>query len=217
MAKGQLAYHDYGAEPFKSAVYLIGDDAPGLQEFKLLMHYHDMVIAIVGNGGDRCQVLHLQNIREDTLSEAETAIDKFLDNFGSLGDGHTIQNIAFQNCLRVCDQLDRLAITAACEVKKVEQDLIHMQNDSFEYPKRVKDTMPWDYNPVSEMIAACREFRDRANSITQKAYQNACDYRPVRDGEIWMADFYPFHQCLRKYLGEQAESRDLTFYWETCE
>ncbi|CAH0025505.1 unnamed protein product [Clonostachys rhizophaga] len=210
MAEGQLAYHDNGAEPFKSAVCLVGDGAPDL-----LMHRHDMVIAVVGNGEEKTQALHLQNIREDTLSEAKTAIGRFLDNYESLEDGGSIQNTVFQNFARVCDQLNKVAEDIEHGVEQVELELINIQTDSFEYPKRVKDTTPGNFNPVCEMIAACSEFRDLVDSIMSKACDNACDYRPERDGEIWMANSYPFHQYLRKYLGEQAESRDLTFYWET--
>jgi hypothetical protein len=211
MAEGHLVYHDNGAKPFKSAVYSVGDGAPGLLAFSLLVHRHDMVIAIVGNGGDRTQVLYLQNIREDTLSEAETAIGKFLDNFGPLRDGDSVQNTVFQDYGPVYHRLNRLANHVDYGVEKVEQDLTQVENDSFNYPKRAKDTTAGKYNPVCEMIAACSEFRDRVYSIIQKASGNAC---PKRDGELWIADSYPPHQSLLKYLEEQSESRDLKFCWE---
>ncbi|CAH0054171.1 unnamed protein product [Clonostachys solani] len=220
MAEGRPLYHDNEAEPFKSVVYLVCDGASGLQKFDLLMHHHDMVIAIAENEVEKAHVLHLQNIRKDTLSEAETAINNFLDKFEPLGDGDTLQNTTLQNTVfqnfgLVCDLLDELDEDARCEIEKVKKKLSNIENDSLHYPKRVKDTTPGKFNPVSEMIAACSDFLDQAESIMSKAYENACGYRPGRDGEIWMTDSYLSHQCLRKYLGEQSEIRDLTFRWET--
>ncbi|VUC20147.1 unnamed protein product [Clonostachys rosea] len=208
-------YND--TEPFKSAVYSASNGLPGLQEFDLLIQHHDMVIGIVENEVDTAHVLYLQNIREDTLSEAKTAIDNFLDKFESLGDGDAHQNTAFQNFGLVCEVLDGFADYAKKEVDKVKQELINIENDSFQYPKRAKDTVPGKINPVCEMIAACNDFLDQAGSIMSKSYKNHRGHRPERDAEIWMSDSYLFHQCIQRYLGEQIEIRDLTFHWHVKE
>ncbi|CAG9977898.1 unnamed protein product [Clonostachys byssicola] len=211
MAEGQLAYYG-GAEPFKSDVYSVSDGAPGLQAFNLGLNHHDMVIVVFGKGGDRTQVLHLQNIREDTLSEAGTAIKQFLDNFGSLGDGVFVQNTVFQDYGSVYDELDRIVLDIDFGVDNVEKDLINIENDSSNYPKIVNGTTAGKYNPVCELFDACNEFRDRLGSIMEKASGQAY---PEKFGEIWITGSYPPHQCLLTYLEEQSEGRDLKFYWET--
>lgn len=90
MADQVAASHDGDAAGFSSATSSL---VPGdREEFDLHVYASDMLLVVQSNSDDAAaRVLHLKNVRESTLAEAQTSVNSFFDQFEPLNNGPLAQ------------------------------------------------------------------------------------------------------------------------------
>ncbi|CAH0025865.1 unnamed protein product [Clonostachys rhizophaga] len=208
MAEERPPYHDNDVGPFASVEYTLAREGSSPKELDLKLRDRN-VLLVVELDDTNARALHLQNARQDTLTEAQYAVDKFLDRLAPLensNSGHTV----FQMFDRVRDEIAGPVDVAVVDIDDLMSRLTGINNDELKYPKKSVDTTSKDgpdSNPVAEIIAACGDFLSRVSSSGES--------RLKRDASILTRASESVHLSLQDYMEKQALKRYLGFNWYT--
>lgn len=78
MASENPRYHENDTDPFSSSTHVLFNSADGPREVDLDMRDRDVVFTH-REDHTAIRLLHLQNVREDTVAAAQSAVDDFLN------------------------------------------------------------------------------------------------------------------------------------------
>ncbi|CAI6092000.1 unnamed protein product [Clonostachys chloroleuca] len=188
-------FHDNDVGPFSSVTYSLTPDGPGLHELDLKLRDRDVVLMVEGDDDDKTvRILHLYNVREDTLAEAKTAVDGLLGQVKPLSGGDNTGHTVFKMFDKVFYEIKSPVACLLEDANDLELKLEKMDEDDMAHPKRAVDTTSELFNPVAELQAACRDFIDRMESIHSRAYESV-------------------HVALLIYTGERSAKGGLAFDW----
>ncbi|CAH0049031.1 unnamed protein product [Clonostachys solani] len=211
-------YHDNDVGPFSSVTYSLAPNGPGLQELDLKLRDRDVVLMVEGDDDDNTvRILHLLNVREDTLAEAKTAVDGLLGQLRPLGGGDNTGHTVFEMFDKVFSEI---ASPVACLVEDTndfELKLRDIDEDDLVYPKREADTISELFNPVAELQAACRDFIDRVEAIHSKSKMYSAESCSKRKATMLFRVYESVHIDLLIYAKEQSAKGGLVFDWDRGE
>ncbi|CAG9977940.1 unnamed protein product [Clonostachys byssicola] len=211
MADQVAESHDGDAAGFSSATLsLVPSDC---EEFDLHIYASDMLLIVQSNSDDAAaRLLHLKNVREDTLAEAQATVNGFFDQFEPLDSGRP--GTVFQMFDEVHeDSKDHIERALDC-VEDVESELTEIEYDDELYPKRPTSTTNHNSNPIAEVLAACDEFLKRVRSIQAKSTDYANDTGSKRYARVVIKGGDPSHGHLGTYVGQESVKRDLGCRWD---
>ncbi|VUC33289.1 unnamed protein product [Clonostachys rosea] len=179
------SYHDNDVGPFSSVTYSLVPGGPGPQELDLKLRDGDVLLMVEGDDDDDAvRILHLLNVREDTLAEAEVAVDGLLGQLKPLGsdnkDGHTV----FKMFDKVFREINSSVACLLKDADDLELKLEEIDRDSLVHPKRAAETTSELFNPVAELQKACRDFIDRVEPIHTKSKEYSDEGCPSRNATI---------------------------------
>ncbi|VUC29376.1 unnamed protein product [Clonostachys rosea] len=203
-------FHDNDVGPFASVEYTLAHGGPGLQELDLKLRDRD-VLLVVELDRTNARALHLHNVRADTLTEAKSAVDKFLNQLeplNSTNSGHTV----FQMFDRVQDDMTGPVDVALGDIDDLRSKLTEINQDELKYPKK-KDSQ--DLNPVSEIIEACYDFLARVRSVQSKSNSSTTESNRKRDASVLTRALDMDHLRLEEYMQKKALESCLGFNWYT--
>ncbi|CAG9937496.1 unnamed protein product [Clonostachys rosea f. rosea IK726] len=162
-------YHDNDVGPFSSVTYSLTPDGPGLHELDLKLRDRDVVLMVEGDDDDKTvRILHLYNVREDTLAEAKTAVDGLLGQVKPLGGSDNTGHTVFKMFDKVFYEIKSPVACILEDADDLESKLEAIDEDDLVHPKRAADTTSELSNPVAELQAACRDFIDRRGKLPQE-------------------------------------------------
>lgn len=197
--------------PFAGLTYKLIHGGPGPQNHDFHMRDRDVTLVVEGTSSTLC-LLHLQNVRVDTVVTAQAAVDDFLDQLEPTAPKRPEQTV-FQNFDKVRQGLRKYVATARVEV----EDLYHELESAESYPKRAGNRAPEDFdqdlpetqynNPVSVVRAACEVFLEQLKLVDDS------DEVPKRHVSTMSEYRDEAHQKICDYMEAQAETRGLVFEW----
>ncbi|CAG9972460.1 unnamed protein product [Clonostachys byssicola] len=211
-------YHDNDVGPFSSVTYSLTPDGPGLHELDLKLRDRDVVLMIEGDDEDKTvRILHLYNVREDTLAEAKTAVDGLLGQVKPLGGGDNTGHTVFRMFDKVFYEINSPVACLLEDADDLESKLEAIDEDDSVHPKRAADTTSELFNPVAELQAACRDFIDRVKPIYSKVEMYSEESCPNRRATILIRVAESVHIDLLIYAHEQSAKGGLVFAWDRGE
>ncbi|VUC21183.1 unnamed protein product [Clonostachys rosea] len=212
MADQVAASHDGGADGFSSATSsLILSDR---EEFDLHIYASDMLLVVQSGSDDAAaaRLLHLKNVREDTLAEAQAAVDSFFDQFEPLDDGHP--STVFQMFDQVHEDSEDHIARALGYVEDVHCELVEIEYNDVLYRKRPASTAGDNSNPIAEVMAACDEFLKLVRSIQAKSTDYTKGTGSKRYARIVNKGGDSNHGRLGTYARQESVKRDLGCRWD---
>ncbi|CAH0025460.1 unnamed protein product [Clonostachys rhizophaga] len=211
MADQVAASHDGDAAGFSSATSSL---VPGdREEFNLHIYASDMLLVVQSNSDQAAaRVLHLKNVREATLAEAQTAVNSFFDQFEPLDNGRP--STVFQMFDQVHeDSKDHIERALGC-VEDVQSELTEIEYNDVLYPKRPASTTDGNFNPIAEVMAACDEFLKQVRSIQAKSTGSTKDTGSKRYARVVTKGGDSNHGRLGTYVRQESVKRDLGCRWD---
>ncbi|KAJ3522063.1 hypothetical protein NM208_g13018 [Fusarium decemcellulare] len=210
MAANRPRYDDTG--PFASLTHQLVCGGPGPQEHDFRMRDTDVTLVVEADSRT-LRLLHLQNVRTDTIAEARAAVDDFLDQLDATDHPKRIERTVFENFDKVRQGLRNIVSLARGEVENLRDEL-ELADGS---PKRVTDTAPddldegdphpQDNNPVAIVWAACEDFLEKLDLIDDS-------HEPrKREAHTTQEAFDKSHNKICRYMKAQAEKRGFVFEW----
>ncbi|KAK7224840.1 hypothetical protein V2G26_012843 [Clonostachys chloroleuca] len=216
MAEERPPYHDNDVGPFASVEYTLALKGSSPKELDLKLRDRD-VLLVIELDNTNARALHLQNARQDTLTEAQYAVNKFLDRLEPLEDSNSGYTV-FQMFDRVHDEIAGPVDIAVGDIDDLMSKLTEINNNELKYPKKSVDTTSKDgpdSNPVAEIIAACSDFLSRVRSVRYKPNSSSGESRLKRAASILTRASESVHLSLQDYMEKQALKRCLGFNWYT--
>ncbi|VUC35412.1 unnamed protein product [Clonostachys rosea] len=222
MAAERPRHDDSG--PFASLTNELVYGGPGPQEHDFHMRDTDVVLVIEG-ASHNLHLLHLQNVRTDTVSAAKAAVDEFLGHLEPTSQSKRVEKTVFQNFGKVRQELHKYVVNARAEVEDL-RDQLEWVDESF--PKREvpegQGAAQLDFpghNPVAAAHAACEDFlkqleaiRDPDEDIDEgKKKKGKKSRKRKREAHTMAEGFDQVHQEICTYMEEQADYRGLIFKW----
>ncbi|KAF5009867.1 hypothetical protein FDECE_3940 [Fusarium decemcellulare] len=198
--------------PFASLTYQLVFGGPGPQEHDFRMRDRDVTL-VVEAGRRTLRLLHLQNVRTDTIAEARAAVDDFLEQLDATDHPKRIERTVFENFDKVRQGLRNVVSLARSDVEDLREEL-RLANGA---PKRVLDTTPNDIdevhpdprdnNPVAIVWAACEDFLEKLDLIDDSHEPRKREAHTMQEG------FDESHNEICGYMEAQAEKRGFVFEW----
>ncbi|CAI6094801.1 unnamed protein product [Clonostachys chloroleuca] len=222
MAADRPRHDDTG--PFASLTQELSYGGSGPQEHNFRMHDTDVVLMVEG-ASHNLHLLHLQNVRADTVSATKAAVDDFLGHLEPTAQNKRVEKTVFQNFSKIHQELSRYVASAQAEVEDL-RDQLEWVDDTF--PRRDAPESPAatqldfsDNNPVAAVHAACQEFlkqleliKDPGEDIKQSSKEkNTKPEKRKRAAHTMSEGSDQYHQEVCTYMEEQAEGRGLIFKW----
>ncbi|CAH0057667.1 unnamed protein product [Clonostachys solani] len=222
MAAEHPRHDDTG--PFASLTQELAYNGSGPQEHDFRMHDTDVVLMVEG-ASRNLHLLHLQNVRADTVSGAKAAVDDFLRYLEPTAQSKRVEKTVFRNFSKVRQELQKYVTAAQDEVKEL-RDHLDWVDDTF--PKREAPEDPGaaqlhfsEDNPVVAAHAACEEFlkqlemiKDPDEDIDRGSKEKSSKRRKRKREAHTMAEGSDqYHQEVCTYMEKQAEGRGLIFKW----
>lgn len=197
--------------PFASLVHELVHGGPGPQVHDFKMRDTDVVLVIEAAKGTY-RLLHLQNVRADTIVEARAAVDNFIDQLDPSDHPERIERTVFENFDKVCQQLREHVGAAKADVEDLWNELDWVEGNA---KKRVRDEShrddvhagPSDDNPLAVVRAACKKFLKKLELIDDSGKPEK------RTAEVKQEGYDKAHQEIREYMEARAEKRGLVFDW----
>lgn len=208
-------FHDNDVGPFSSVTYSLTPDGPGLHELDLKLRDRDVVLMVEGDDDDKTvRILHLYNVREDTLAEAKTAVDGLLGQVKPLDGGDNTGHTVFKMFDKVFYEIKSPVACLLEDADDLESKLEAIDEDDLVHPKRAPDTTSELSNPVAELQAACRDFIDRVRPIHSKLEMYSEESCPKRKATMLFRVYEKVHIHLLRHAKEQSAKGDLAFDWD---
>lgn len=204
-------YDDDGL--FASLTHEVRHGGPGPQEHDFHMRDRDVTL-VIETTRRSLRLLHLQNVRADTIAAARTAVDCFLDQLEPTGYPKRAEHTVFKNFDKVRQELRDYVRTARADVEELN-DQLEWVDDAF--PKKeehaTSEGLSKEHldlhveNPVAAMQAACEDFLEKLQLIDDS------DEPSKQEANTMYANNDEAHQEICEYMETQAEKRGLVFEW----
>ncbi|CAH0015292.1 unnamed protein product, partial [Clonostachys rhizophaga] len=169
---------------------------------------------------DQMRVLHLKNVREDTLKEAKTTVNGFLDQIEPLCDGNGTGGTVFEMFDRVYADMDDQVVAVMGHVHELSSILAKIDASVNMYPKKLVSNSPdnihqgQSYNAVAELRSASDAFYKQVEAIKSKSKGYCNDTHPTRNGFGVTRANCDVHRNLIASMMEQSRNRGLWFHWD---
>ncbi|CAH0058141.1 unnamed protein product [Clonostachys solani] len=214
--------HPNDVGPFASATHAAAHGNGGADPDSVDVEIQDRdVLLAIEDDKHHVRILHLQNVREDTLPAAKTAADTFLDQIKPLDSDQQPAGTVFQMFDIVYKDMSHHLGGIINRVQDLSIAMSQMDDNEFRYPKRTASTTSGGtsqasvvegFNPVAEMMVTCFDFLERAQEIQSKS-ESCCDEtRPKRDTFV-LTNYNDLlaHGDLIEHIRIQVQARDLAF------
>ncbi|CAG9997427.1 unnamed protein product [Clonostachys byssicola] len=218
--EGYARPNDLGS--FASTIYSLargGSDPPELRLERKDFCDRDVIISIEITE-DQMRVLHLKNVREDTLKEAKTTVSGFLDQIEPLGEGNGTGGTVFEMFDRVYADMDDQVVAVMGHVHELSSLLAKIDTSVNMYPKKLAFNSPdnihqgQSYDPVAKLRSVSDAFYKQVEAIKSKSQEYCDDTHPTRNGFGVTRANCDVHQNLIASMMEHSRKRDLWFHWD---
>ncbi|CAH0040261.1 unnamed protein product [Clonostachys rhizophaga] len=201
--------HPNGIDVFASATYSLARDGRDSRDADLKMNDRDMLLNIELDKDHTC-VLHLQNLRENTLAEAKIAADKFLDQHKPLGGP---QSTVYHRFDKIYKEMEYHIPPVLADVEDFQETMSEVGDSESIYPKLyMGEEKDQGFDPVAELIYASNDFLHRVKEIQSKSKPFRNETCPTRTASITTRqDDDSAHKHLADYIQEQALERGFFF------
>uniref|UniRef100_A0A8H7NNX6 Uncharacterized protein n=1 Tax=Bionectria ochroleuca TaxID=29856 RepID=A0A8H7NNX6_BIOOC len=166
------------------------------------------------------RVLHLKNVRDDTLKEAKATVNGFLDQIEPLGEGNGTAGTVFEMFDRVYADMDDQVVAVMSHVHELSSLLAKIDTSVNMYPKKLVSYSPdnihqgQSYNPVAELRSASDAFYEQVKAIKSKSKGYCNDTHPSRNGFGVTRANCDVHKNLIASMMEHSRNRGLWFHWD---
>lgn len=207
---------------FASTTYSLargGSDPPELRLERKDFVDGDIIISIEITE-DQMRVLHLKNVRDDTLKEAKATVNGFLDQIEPLGEGNGTAGTVFEMFDRVYADMDDQVVAVMSHVHELSSLLAKIDTSVNMYPKKLVSNSPdnihqgQSYNPVAELRSASDAFYEQVKAIKSKSKGYCNDTHPSRNGFGVTRANCDVHKNLIASMMEHSRNRGLWFHWD---
>ncbi|CAH0051854.1 unnamed protein product [Clonostachys solani] len=206
--------HPNDVDVFASVTYSLARDGLDPRDVDLKMNDRDMLLNIELDK-DHTRVLHLQCVREDTLSEAKIAADEFLDQHKPLGGP---QSTVYHRFDKIYNEMEYHIPSVLADVEDFQEKMTEVGDSESIYPKlylgeeAITTHKDQGFDPVAELIYASNDFLDRVKEIQEKSKPYRNETCPTRTASIiTRQDGDSAHKHLTNYIHEQALERGFFF------
>lgn len=163
MASEKPRYHENDTDPFSSPIHVLVNSADGPRDIDLDMRDRDVVFLHRADH-TAIRLLHLQNVRPDTVAAARSAVDDFLNEL-KLADDHKGYVYPWRPARTMSEAWDEVHI-GLCEYieAKVEELGLHFE---WMHGGFSRETMRNTFNQPRYQVRICEDGAEKLTTGTR--------------------------------------------------